>query len=102
MFSIPVSTQADLLSALIYIKDYYQIPGSPADIFLIIKNFQCGRCPDGRVVEVRFDSKEKPNPQVCFKILSPTAPKLSSIYHYLYAKVDREFFRGLRDFKYNK
>lgn len=102
MFSIPVFTQADLLSALIYIKNYYQIPGSPADIFLIIKNFQCGRCPDGKVVEVRFDSKEKPNPQVCFKILPPIFPRLPSENHYLVAKVDREFFRGLRDFEYHK
>ena len=102
MISIPVSTQADLLSALVFIKDYYQIPGSPADIFLIIKSFQCGKCPDGRVVEIRLDSKEKQNPQVCFKIMPPTFPRLPSENHYLYAKVDKDFFRGLRDFEYHK
>lgn len=102
MFSIPVSSQSDLISALDFVIEYYALPMLPVELFVVIKLCLCHCCPDGYVVEVKFEDKESPSPKVGFKVVPSRIPLFPSENRYLCARVDDSTIKGLADFEYRK
>ena len=100
MFTIPISSQADLLSALDYIAGYYSIPMNSVELFVVIKLCLCHCSPDGRVVEVAFDDKKRPHPKISFKVILVKIPLLASENHYLTVRVNKTAIKGLSDWEY--
>lgn len=100
MISIPISSQADLASALDYVVAYYSIPMNSAELFVVIKLCLCHCCPDGCVVEVAFDDKKRPHPKISFKVIPVKIPLLASENHYLTVRVNKTAIKGLSDWEY--